>query len=66
MKQAYNKKIPFVEMVVNLQKQGYKVIINNVYGTTFTECYLVYQDIGWDKLKVVIVTNAGEITGLQG
>lgn len=46
--------------------QGYKVVVANLKGQTFRERYDVYQNVGFDQLKRVLVDSEGNVTGLQG
>jgi hypothetical protein len=55
-----------VKIIQKLQDEGYHVVVNDPLGKIFTEKYKVYQNVGWDQLKVVIVTDYGTCIGLQG
>jgi len=54
------------EFIRMLQEMRFKVVIKNVDGKTLSERYDVYQNVGFDKLKRVILADDGTVIGLQG
>ena len=59
-------KISEIKIIQKLQNEGYHIVVKNPLGTTFTQKYKVYQNFRWDELKVVIIDNQGNVSGLQG
>jgi len=46
--------------------QGYHVEVINPDGNTFDQKYRVWQNVGWDNLKVAVIGNNGSVTAVQG
>jgi hypothetical protein len=44
-----------------LLRKGYKVVIKNVFGKTFSERYDVYLPGGFQTLKRVLINDNGEV-----
>lgn len=53
-------------IIKHILDQGYRVVISNLDGKTFSERYEVYQKYRWVELRRVIITEHGEIVGVEG
>jgi hypothetical protein len=49
-----------------LIRKGYKVVVKNVFGKTFSERYTVYQSGGFHNLRIAIVNDSGEVVVERG
>jgi hypothetical protein len=47
-------------------ENGYKVVVNDLKGNTFSKRYTIYQNIGFSDLKIVVIDDNGNILGVQG
>ena len=54
------------DLITTLQEMRFKVVIKDVDGKTLSERYEVYQNVGFDQLKRVILADDGTVIALQG
>ena len=54
------------EKIKALMDAGYKIVIRDLDGKTFSNRYMVFQNLGFSKLKRVLVDFNGNVIGLQG
>ena len=54
------------ELIRNLQAMNFRVLIKNLDGISFSDRYEVYQNLGFNELKRVIVSQNGVAIALQG
>jgi hypothetical protein len=54
------------EIIKGLLEQGYHVEVVDPEGSTFNGRYRVWQNVGWDLLRTVVVQDDGQIYALEG
>lgn len=54
------------EKIRILMEDGFKVVIRDIDGKSFSKRYTIYQPIGFSELKRVIIDDNATVIGLQG
>lgn len=53
-------------LIKKFQKMGFRVVIRNLNAKTFSGRFEVFQNIGFENLKRVLVSKNGKTSGFQG
>tara|TARA_B100000941_G_C28192732_1_gene392774 strand:+ start:184 stop:360 length:177 start_codon:yes stop_codon:yes gene_type:complete len=54
------------QRIKSLISQGYHVEVVDPDATSFDQKYRVWQDVGWNNLKIAVVNSGNQVSGLQG